>query len=277
MSTLTVVIPAHNEETVIARAIQAVTADGGVDVIVIANGCTDATSTVAAKASGRVRVIEIPQASKTRALNAVPDVDVYPIVYVDADVVVSGRALRALAERLEPGGWLVASPRMQVTPSPSWWVRQYYRVWALTDYRTEGHIGSGVYMLTTVGRSRFEEFPDVIADDLFVQRLFALDERLTPDDLVFSVDAPATLRSLLHRNTRIAAGNRELATRYPELAAPTGSRSLVSRVWYRPSLWVGFAVYSAVYLVAHRRAARLLRRREAILWSRDESTRGGIA
>lgn len=277
MSTLTVVIPAHNEETVIARAVEAVTDDGAVDVIVVANGCTDTTAAVAAAASEQVRVIEIPQASKAQALNAVPHVDVHPIAYVDADVVVSGRVLHALAARLQGGESLVASPRMQVAPSRSWWVRQYYRVWALTEYRTKGHIGSGVYMLTKVGRSRFDEFPDVIADDLFVQRLFSLDERLTPEDLLFSVAAPATLGSLLRRNTRIAAGNRELAMRFPELAAPSGSRALVSRVWSRPSLWVGFAVYSTVYLVAHRRAAQLLRSRAAIQWSRDESSRGGIA
>lgn len=274
MTVLTVVIPAHNEEAVIGRAITAVTAAGGVEVIVIANGCTDATAAEAAAASEAVRVIEIAASSKIKALNAVPEDVTYPIAYIDADVVVTGEVLRTLAGRLQAGRASVAAPRMEVLPSRSWWVRQYYRIWALTEYRTEGHIGSGIYMLSKAGRSRFGDFPDVIADDLFVQRLFTLDERLTPRDLSFWVESPATLRSLLRRNTRIAAGNRQLAARYPALHVPSGTRTLLGRTWRQPSLWIGFLIYAAIYAIAHHRASRLLRAQMPIGWERDETTRG---
>ncbi|MCC2034030.1 glycosyltransferase family 2 protein [Microbacterium allomyrinae] len=271
------VVPAHDEESVIGRLLEGLL-DGSLDdVVVVANGCRDRTADIARDAGSSVTVVELAEGSKIAALNAGDDAArAFPIAFVDADVIVSGRTLAALAERLDDSGSLVASPRLEVAPSGSWWVRQYYRIWALTDYRSTGHVGSGIYMISARGRDRFDRFPDVIADDLFIQRLFAPDERLTPEDLVFRVEAPGTLRSLLHRNTRIAAGNRELAERFPDLAAPAGgagARSIARRVWRRPSLWVAFATYAVMYLSAHRRAAALLRGREQIAWNRDETTR----
>lgn len=283
MTSLTVVVPAHNEQNIIESALRSMLdgPDGALQIVVVANGCSDATAQRARDAGAGIRVIDIAAASKIAALNAGSRaVSDYPVAFVDADVTVSGTDLVALALRLDAGPAHVASPTMRVLPSSSWWVRQYYRVWALTDYRSSGHIGSGVYMLTAEGRARFDDFPAVIADDLYVQRLFAADERLTPADLFFSVRAPATLGALLGRNTRIAAGNIELARLFPELTPPpprAGASSLVKRVWRRPDLWVGFVVYSAVYTLARRRAKALLGARAQIAWSRDDTTRGAGA
>lgn len=275
-----VVIPAHNEEAVIGgalRALRGASADE-LDVLVVANACTDRTVSVAEGVGDRIRVVEIPDASKILALNeGIRAARVAPVAFVDADVSVSGSTLVELARRLDAtADALVASPSMHVTPSTSWWVRQYYRVWALTDYRSSGHVGSGVYMIAADGLARLGEFPDVIADDLYVQRLFAPSERLTPPDLTFRVRAPGSVRSLVRRNTRIAAGNRQLAERFPHLAPPgggVGALSLARRVVTRPALWAGFAIYTAVYLTAHGRARRVLRRGGRIAWTRDETTR----
>jgi glycosyltransferase involved in cell wall biosynthesis len=277
---MSVVIPANDEAAVIERALKGILGDHGrdIDVIVAANGCSDETVPLARGVDERVRVVETDTASKIAALNLGSDaVRAYPVAYVDADVQVAGSHLVALAARLaDTPGALVAAPAMQVLPSRSWWVRQYYRVWALTGYRSSGHIGSGVYMLTLEGRRRFDRFPDVIADDLFVQRLFSPEERLAPRDLTFAVNAPATLRALITRNTRIAAGNRQLAERYPDLAPPSagaGAKVLLRRVARRPRLWAGFATYCVVYATSHLRARRLLARRAGIEWGRDETTR----
>jgi glycosyltransferase involved in cell wall biosynthesis len=279
MTDLTVVIPAHNEEAVISGAVEPL-AGALIDTLVVANGCTDRTADRAR--AGGARVMETADASKIHALNVGLDmVSVFPVAFVDADVTVSPVDLRSLAARLEADPLAdVASPKMHVLPSTSWWVRQYYRAWELTDYRSVGHIGSGVYLLSAAGVARLGRFPDVIADDLFVQRLFAPHERLTPTDLIFSVHAPGSISALLSRNTRIAAGNLQLARGYPELAPPTGgagAKSLVKRIILRPSRWVGFAVYSIIYLRVHRRARALLRAQKPVEWSRDESTRRGPA
>lgn len=276
MTNVTVVVPAHDESSLLPAMLGRLKDVSDIRVIVVANGCRDDTAAQARNAG--TAVIEVPEASKIRALNAGIDaVESYPVAFVDADVVVTGSSLTQLADRLDGDpGVHVASPRMRVAPSTSWIVRQYYRVWALTDYRSAGHIGSGVYMLDAEGFARLGRFPDIVADDLYVQRLFPPAERLTPDDLFFEVRAPGTLRALIRRNTRIAAGNRQLAERYPHLAAPgasAGAASLAKRVWRRPTLWAGFAVYTAVYLTVQLRARRTLARRGQIGWNRDETTR----
>ena len=44
--------------------------DAAIELIVVANGCTDDTARVAASVDPRVVVVEMPQASKIAALNA---------------------------------------------------------------------------------------------------------------------------------------------------------------------------------------------------------------
>ena len=43
-------------------------------------------------------------------------------------------------------------------------------------------IGVGVYALSEEGRRRFDEFPEVIADDGYVRMLFSGTERIRVDD-----------------------------------------------------------------------------------------------
>ena len=70
---VSIVIPAHNEEWVVKRLLRqlapsAETAD--LDIIVVANGCTDNTAKVAKTFEPAVRVLSIPVASKREALAA---------------------------------------------------------------------------------------------------------------------------------------------------------------------------------------------------------------
>jgi len=79
---ISVVVPVHNEGPRLARNLQRMLAgDAGrrIDLVVVANGCTDDSADIARAASPRVRVIEIPEASKIAALNAGDAVaEVYP-------------------------------------------------------------------------------------------------------------------------------------------------------------------------------------------------------
>ena len=66
-----VVIPAHNEERGIGRTLDTLRSGlgpGEVDVVVVCNGCTDATAEVVRREFPDVRVVEIPQASKSDAV-----------------------------------------------------------------------------------------------------------------------------------------------------------------------------------------------------------------
>ena len=278
---LSVVIPAHNEGAVIDRVLGALRASPRRDefeIIVAANGCTDDTVARALSYDG-VRVVETPRASKIAALQAGDDAaSVFPRVYLDADVLIAPEALLALADALEESGVEVASPRLHVdTSSASWLVRQHYRIWELSDYRRRGHIGSGVYAMTAAGRARFDAWPDVIADDRFVQQLFAPAERATLADHSFSVHSARDMRAHVRRSVRIARGNRELpdGAQHEDAARPTAATrgGLARRVAARPRLWVPFAVYCVSWTLPNVLARRDIARARTRTWNRDDTSR----
>lgn len=284
---MSVVVPAHDEETIIGRLLHSLVssdAKGRLEIVVVANGCHDHTAAIAAAVSPRIRVVQIAATSKVAALNAGDAAaSVFPRAYVDADVEVCADALLAVASRLAGAGSpdaanaFVGAPELRVdTAGASLPVRQYYRVWECSRYRGSGHVGSGVYVLSKSGRARFDQFPDVIADDRFVQQLFAPEERATVDEYSFTVPAPRTFRALLNRATRIASGNRQLAVAYPALAAgsPTPRfTALIKRVAVRPSLWLALGTYCCGYAIPRLRARRLESVNQAPGWNRDDTTR----
>ncbi|WP_210509050.1 glycosyltransferase [Naasia sp. SYSU D00057] len=281
---ISVVIPAHNEEHLIGRTLRTLLEGAGPDelrVVVAANGCTDRTADRAREVPG-VTVVEVEKGSKIAALNAGDAAagDVFPRAYVDADVVMSRDALLALADALDTDEPRAAAPSMRVDSSRSSWpVRQYYKVWQLTDYRKRGHIGSGVYAVSAAGRRRWDEFPDVIADDRFAQRNFAYDERISVDDHEFTVDAPRTLRAVIKRGTRILVGNKQLLT----LDLPEGTRGpggheyrdMAKRFSTQPRMWVPFAIYYGTFRLMNRRAQKVLAAGGSVGWNQDRTTRTG--
>ncbi len=296
-----VIIPAHNEEAVIGRLLRGIAAGsrpGEFEIIVAANGCTDGTVLSARNATEGISVLDLPELSKVAALNAGDaEATVFPRLYVDADVMVSAQTLRELARVLADGNGqdpelvpgvrpMVAAPALRTDLSgASWFVRAHYRIWELTDYRNRGHIGSGIYALSRTGRRRFGRFPDVIADDRYVQQLFDESERLTLPEHTFTVHSPKTFRALLRRATRAAAGNLELTAvqrRDPEQrrdhyqqddAAGVSQRNLLIRVLGRPALWPAFAVYCAAYLLPRMLAVRKIQSGRLHIWDRDETSR----
>ena len=121
---LDVVVPAHNEQALIGACLGAVVGDAsGLDVriIVVANGCDDSTVDIARavgadaarKAGVELVVVELPRAAKPAALNAANDhLRGGPVVYLDADTVLTPGTLRALLAAMDAaGGPVMAGPR----------------------------------------------------------------------------------------------------------------------------------------------------------------------
>lgn len=272
---LSVVVPAHDEERVLPRLLAGIAGDERLEVVVVANGCSDRTAAVARDAG--VRVVELDEGSKPAALDAGDAAaTVFPRAYVDADVEVDADTLLAVGRRLRAGSALVASPALRLDlEGATWPVRAYYAVWELSSFRRRGHIGSGVYAVSAAGRARFGAFPRVIGDDRYVQGLFVADERATVDDGVFVVRPPRTLGALVARGVRIATGNRELERVGLAGHAPGRSRTfgeLVAAVAGRPTLWVPFVVYASVQLRTAALASRRMRSGSRV-WDRDETSR----
>ncbi|HEY0247196.1 MAG TPA: glycosyltransferase family 2 protein [Gryllotalpicola sp.] len=277
---LSVVIPAHNEESRIHATLQSMlagAADGEFDIVVSINGSTDRTADVARAFLPGIRVVETPEPSKIAALNAGDDAIMHaPIAYIDADVTVDAATLRALAAALADDGLpRVASPRFELDSSASSWpARQYFRIWRLNEYNRAGHIGSGVYAVSAAGRRRWAAFPPVIADDRFVQQLFAPGERVILPDHAFAAPAPRTLRAQIRRSVRVHTGNaelRELGVSGEESGGQVAA--LVRQVALKPSLWPAFAVYCVGYGLTRFEVARLRRAGKTVGWRRDDTSR----
>jgi glycosyltransferase involved in cell wall biosynthesis len=278
---LSIVIPAHDEGPLVRRTLERMlhgAEPGEFEVVVVANGCTDDTAAQAASVPG-VRVVELDGASKTAALNAGDEAAVsFPRAYIDADVSIDAAALRALAETLATDDPVVAAPRMVVDASAaSIPVRAYYRVWAQSEYRAAGHVGSGVYAVNRAGRERWGRFPDVIADDRFVQSRFRRSERATVEDHVFAIVASRDMASHIRRGVRIEHGNRQLRSEAQVGDRdPVGGRygRLLRRVGERPHLWPSFVFYAYGYGMM-----KLLARADrptSFAWDRDASLREAV-
>jgi glycosyltransferase involved in cell wall biosynthesis len=280
---ISIVVPAHDEETVIRAGLTALTdgaAPGEVEVIVVCNGCRDGTAKVARAFGGPVRVIETDVASKPHALNLGDRAARgFPRFYVDADVALPWDAVRAIARELEAGPALAAAPAVENVflegADPR--VRAYYDVWMALPYVREGMVAAGAYAISEAGRARFGDFPDVIADDGYVRLLFGPGERVEVPGAVCRVLAPLTLADLVKIKTRSRLGVIELARRFPDLYRPDAGRkgygkallSLLSR----PALYPGLIPYAWVTLVSRARARAQSRDFQSYAWERDNSSR----
>lgn len=274
-TTFSVVIPAHDEGTVIRRCLDFVSslAYGEAEVVVVANGCADRTAEIAAAVPG-VTVVELPAVGKSSALNAGDKaVTAFPRVYLDADITVDAEVLRRLAAILDIEAARVAAPRPRfVVRGRPVLVRLFFGCYQRLPYLSEGMVGTGLYAMNAAGRARFDDFPPLTADDLFVQRCFEPEEVLVLEDASFDVQTPRSLRSLLAVRTRIAFGNRQLASTHEERfsrSTTVTARALVRLVADRPTLVPASIVYVAVTLVSR----ALARRRAAAAWQRDTSSR----
>jgi glycosyltransferase involved in cell wall biosynthesis len=280
-----VVIAAHNEAAVIGRCIDALLDDcgpGGVDITVVANGCDDGTAAVASARTG-VRVIELADRGKPGALNAGDRVAVgFPRIYLDADIVLPPGTVRTLTRALtaEDEGKdlpLAVVPRrhLDVAGRPLL-VRSFYAINSRLPVYDNALFGRGVVALSAQGRGRFDEFPDMIADDLFLDSVFEPTEKRVVAQATVTVTTPHRTRDLLHRLVRVRTGN-------AALRVSAGSDEGVARVrpadrsswlrhvvWRRPWLALAAACYVAITLVAAHRARRF---GETVGWGRDESSR----
>ncbi|HET9654093.1 MAG TPA: glycosyltransferase [Kineosporiaceae bacterium] len=271
-----VVIPAHNEEQVIARTLSRLLAGaepGDLAVVVAANACTDGTVGLARGFAG-VDVLDLPAPGKPAALAAGDTrLDVFPRIYLDADVDLDTASALALADRLRAGDMLAAAPRRVLDLSGcSWPVRAYYRMWEQLPSVQQGLFGRGAIAVSEAGHAALNGHAGVVNDDGRADALLRERSVVVPQARV-SVRCPRTTAALLRRRARTARGNTELR-RLGTGATSTADtvREVVRIVLARPRL-LPAAVVFAVLTVAGRFVGRRQRRRGSTAWGRDDSSR----
>jgi exopolysaccharide biosynthesis WecB/TagA/CpsF family protein len=272
-----VVIPAHNEESVIARTLDGLLPaleSGRVEVIVACNACTDRTAEIAAGYAG-VRVLDLPEPGKARALNAADAVaSRWPRVYLDADIEMPPAALAGILAELAAGACLAGRPGFRYdTSGCDPLVAAYYRARVRIPSNRSALWGAGCYAMTEEGHRLLGAFPEDAADDFFVDTVFAPEHKVLLSGEPVIVRPPRTTASLvstLHRVYRAPA-----SASAGGLGTPSRTlRGLVASV-RGPLSALDAAVYASFALAGRKqpRTARFTSTSGSHRWERDESSR----
>lgn len=276
-----IVIAAHNEEQVIGATLDALRVGedtGNLEIIVSANGCSDRTAEVARRLG--VRVIDRVEPGKAAALNAGDEVAVsFPRAYLDADIVLPPGSLSGLWACFDAAAPpLAVVPRRRLnTRGRPWLVRAYGDISERLPAFRSGLFGRGLIVLSESGRSRFDRFPELIADDLFLDSLFTREEKAEAADVVVEVEAPFTTRDLVRRLVRVRRGNSQMRAAAANGLVAVRVRPADRWAWLRevvarePRLALASIAYVGLSLVAALLARRTPKPNQT--WGRDESTR----
>lgn len=256
---LSVIIPASNEAGYIGACLTALFASGvvGVECIVVANGCRDATAEVARgytaqaeAARWALTVLDLPQGGKPNALNAGDQIAKAAMrAYLDADVVVSPDLMAQLIAALDGDAPLYATGTAHIPCAKSAVTRAYARFWQRLPFAQSPAPGYGLFATNAAGRARWGAFPGIISDDTFVRLQFEPDERV---QVPASYDWPMIegFAALTRVRRRQDAGVAEIDRLYPgllarEAKAPLTKAQLIALALRDP---IGFATYAAVSL-----------------------------
>lgn len=248
-----------------------------IDVIVVANGCSDDTAEVAASFSPAVRVVTLPAASKRDALDIGDRLARdFPRIYVDADIELGIEDVQALDAALRRPGVLAAVPEraLKLADRP-WLVRWYYDVWIRLPEVRSGLFGRGVIGVSEHGHERLASLPPVMADDLAASLAFGPTERMIVPEARAVIHPPRTIGDLLRRRVRaaIAVTQIERTVGAPDSSARTSLSDLAAIISADPRTAPRVAVFLAVAVLARLRARRAVRLSDYSTWLRDESSR----
>lgn len=258
--TVSVLIPAHNEVSYLPACLDALLASDTqacIEVIVIANGCTDNTAQIAKDYAAQAEVkgwgwtvLDLAQGGKLNAWNAGEErAQGETLIYLDADVLVSPSLIGQIAEALDTYAPRYASGRPNVTVSGGdALTRHYTRFWLTTPFMVHGVPGFGVFAMNRQARARWGDWPDIISDDTFARLHFTPEERLS---VPASYEWPMIegFKRLVQVRRRQDLGVAEIAQRYPALMANDDPHDRTVPLWRRvlddP---IAFAAFAAVRL-----------------------------
>jgi len=276
---VSIVIPAHNEEGVIADCLELLVQPCSafeLEIIVVCNGCSDRTSSIARSFNG-VICLETDIASKANALNLGDKAATcFPRFYLDADIRLSLKDVSIVVAAMKEKNAMLAVPKAQMDfTDSSWAVKSYYDVWCNLPYCREGMYGAGVYAVSEEGRKRFVEFPPINSDGLFIRSMFKQKEKIGVRDAVSIVNAPVNLGGLITMKARGRMGIRRFKLNYPELAEKEEKdygmavKELIGDV----RTWPKVLVYLFINIASRIRARKMIRVKGFDHWEKEKSSR----
>lgn len=266
---LSIIIAARNEESYIGPCLAALLAQkdlgpNGMQVIVAANACTDATVERARAAEGdflahgwRLKVLDLPDGGKIGALKAgEASAEGKSLVYLDADVICEPFLMAQLAAALDTTAPRYATGTLAVMRARTAVSRAYARIWIRLPFMKSGAVGAGLFALNRAGRARWADWPAIISDDTFARLHFAPTER---------IEVPARYHwpvvegfaNLVRVRRRQDAGVAEIVRLFPELLPNEGKHPVTPALLARLAVTdpLGLAVYLSVHAAVRARRA----------------------
>jgi hypothetical protein len=205
--------------------------------------------------------------------------ELFPRLYVDADVELGSRDVRALAAALgEPGVLAVGPSRALPAERRPWTVRWFYDVWHALPVVRAGLFGRGVVGVSREGYDRLRLLPPLLGDDLAASLMFAPEQRRVVSQASVVVHPPRTLGALLKIRTRALVSTLQAADD-PLLASASGSartstsdlRAIALAAPLRSTPKVAW--FLAVTIATKVRARRAVRAGDFRTWQRDDTSR----
>ncbi|WP_375290151.1 glycosyltransferase family 2 protein [Qipengyuania sp.] len=265
-----VIVPVHNEASRLGETALALM-DGlpeDWELIFVCNGCTDGSETILERIAGRRAIILTAPRGKAVAIReGEARARFASRFYVDSDVLIHGADLARLATCLTAPVELV-SPRMVfdlagVGPQ----MRRVLMVW-LSLPHAQGAAYHHVLGVSAAGRARWGEFPDLLADDAFIESRIPDGRKRVVPDVVVTVRPPRSMTAWLGVRARWHDGHGQMrAMGYAPPHAP-GQYRAIAQTLHTPSQWVNVLLYVGSVL-----AARLLSALPRRGWYRDETSR----
>lgn len=250
-----VIVPVYNEAALLPLTLPAILREAhaiGADLVVVCNGCTDDSAALARGLAGsRARVVELDTAGKARAIRAgealAPG---FPRFYVDADIVLGNGCLGFLAETLNRGAADLVAPRLDLDlREGSRAAKAVSTVWGALPHMVQAGFHN-VLGLSRVGRAAWGVFPDVIADDMFIESAVRPHRRLIDRRAAATILPPRTLRAWIAVRRRWAAGQRQLSAFGIRAPRTSGQSAALLRMMTMRRMACGALLYSAVRLGA---------------------------
>jgi glycosyltransferase involved in cell wall biosynthesis len=276
----TIIVPAHNEASVIENCLNSLINQPEVDHIIVAcNGCTDNTAEIVKANYPNAHCLDIKKPSKTNALNIAEKKakelgTSFPIFYIDADTQLSENAISHITHEMSQNEIHLAAPTPVIdTSKSSWLVKTYYNVWLSLPYIKEGVIATCSFIVSEKGRKRFGLFADVIGDDGFIRCHFHNKEIANINGAEIYIKAPKDIFSLIKIKTRARLGNMELIARNkcPIMEAKHYGNVMQKRLLSKDFFQT--AVYIFIASVIRVRAKLQFNKIANYQWEKDTSSR----
>lgn len=273
----TVIVPAHNESTVIRQCLDSIINQEGIDRLIVAcNGCSDDTAEIVRNEYPQALCLDIKTPSKVNALNeAEKHITSWPVFYIDADTRLSEQAIPTIKKAMQGNDeLLLAAPEPVIdTSRSSWLVKQYYKTWLALPYIKDGVVATCSYVISEKGHERFEQFPAVINDDGFVRCQFTSAERGNVSGAKIYISAPLDVKSLIKIKSRARLGNMELASKNLCTRKEAKPYSKVLSQQLLSKSFISSAVYLLIATIIRLRAKKQFKNLNNYQWEVDLSSR----